>query len=212
MRVLAIIWHASLTSSGSLHSQAHAAKHHPLRIQHPTFPTVQWELPDLPKKHESRCESTGDRWWWWWWWWRRREKQHVHVQIWYTSESGRLVLASFNMGGAGEKVPQALGRGRLPLPPTYTPEIKQMYKVFDTITWQEIHFRHRKVKPYNTWIPLEQKNTIQVKPLKRKTKKRKKKKSNYVIKITWNFCILDLDYAAYKKSTFNGYINYGTKL
>lgn len=30
--------------------------------------------------------------------------------------------------------------------------------------------------------------------------------------ITWNSCISDLDYAAYKNSTFNKYINYGAKI
>lgn len=36
------------------------------------------------------------------------------------------------------------------------------------------------------------------------------KKTTSEFKITWNSCILDFDYAAYKKSTFNRYIKHGT--
>lgn len=156
---LAIKWQASFTSSSSLHSHTHAAKRHPLPIRHSTSPTVQQELPNLPqKKHESRCESTGYR------RWQRKQR----VRTWYTSELGRLVLASFNMGN---KIITTIRNSFHSFTIIHT-RIKQMYKVFDTIMWQRILLCHKKDKPYNIWIPLEQKHNSSK---AFKTEKKKKK-------------------------------------
>lgn len=170
--------HASFTCSLNFHAPTHSFCYSTSSFMKPNIQTSKNIMPDLPKKQKQGRQC-------------RQWKQQVNAGLW--SELGRLEPALFN-----ERKKKQLG----PQTPnschsfTHTHTFTQINVVFDTITWQESHFSHKMINLIiNERIPLKWKYNSSKAFLKLTTKRKKKNQ----FQITWNSCISDLDYAAYKK-------------